>query len=70
MIIVFLHTKDLSDGLEYMEPEVDSTLHYGRELDLNETLSNDLRLEVSEDVKYLDKRWKGLQKQTQDEYAT
>ena len=70
MIIVFLHSKDLSDGLEHMEPEVNSTLHYGRELDLNETLSNDLRLEVSEDVKYLDKRWKGLQKQTQDEYAT
>ncbi|XP_015765376.1 PREDICTED: dystrophin-like [Acropora digitifera] len=66
----YILLKDLSDGLEYMEPEVDSTLHYGRELDLNETLSNDLRLEVSEDVKYLDKRWKGLQKQTQDEYAT
>lgn len=53
-----------------MEPEVNSTLLYGRELDLNETLSNDFRLEVSEDVKYLDKRWKGLQKQTLDEYAT
>ncbi|XP_067048762.1 dystrophin-like isoform X1 [Acropora muricata] len=66
----YILLKDLSDGLEHMEPEVNSTLHYGRELDLNETLSNDLRLEVSEDVKYLDKRWKGLQKQTQDEYAT
>ena len=52
-----------------MEPEMTSTLDYGKELAVNETLSSENRKEVSEDAKYLDERWRALMKTTDEEYA-
>ena len=52
-----------------MEPEMTSTLDHGRQLVSNESLSSDCRKEVSQDVKYLDERWRTLLKKTEDEYA-
>lgn len=46
-----------------------TTLDYGKQLASNDKLSGDCRHEVSEDVKHLDERWKGLLKLSQDEYA-
>ncbi|XP_068690393.1 utrophin-like [Montipora foliosa] len=65
----YIMIQDLSDGLSHMEPEVNSTFSYGRELASNESLSNDCREKVSENVSYLEERWKGLFKQSQDEFA-
>ena len=48
---------------------MNSTFSYGRELASNESLSNDCREKVSENVSYLEERWKGLFKQSQDEFA-
>lgn len=52
-----------------MEPEMTSTVDYGKQLALNESLSSENRKEVSEDAKYLDERWRALMKTTEEEYA-
>lgn len=52
-----------------MEPEMTSTVDYGKQLALNESLSSENHKEVSEDAKYLDERWRVLMKTTEEEYA-
>ena len=52
-----------------MEPEMTSTVDYGKQLALNESLSSENRKEVSEDAKYLEERWRALVKSTDEEYA-
>ena len=52
-----------------MEPEMTSTLDHGKQMASNESLSSDCRKEVSQDVQYLDERWRTLMKKTEDEYA-
>ena len=52
-----------------MEPEMTSTVDYGKQVALNESLSSENRKEVSEDAKYLEERWRALVKSTDEEYA-
>ena len=51
------------------EPELIKTLDFGRELASNKNLSSDSRQKVTDDVSDVEKRWKTVMKESQDEYA-
>lgn len=48
---------------------MNNTLDFGRKLSLNKDLSEDSRQAVSDDVVLLEEKWKGLMKESQEEYA-